>query len=223
MEALQVNHRPPKRRFASISEYSLDSLRAFYSQPVAWMAWAVTSGVLAYGGGAAMFWLHAEIRGELGPQINPWYHWLLDSSLAFVPLTPMVFLILPAALVILHRSKLGSPSKRACLYVVLVGALFAVVTGPGPFLHDELVGRGKPLANLATKVFGRYVHGFPPPEMAHALWREMLLQVVVGIPVYAVLAGVVLLVVRGLQWRRSGQPPSPGGAARVEEDASSFS
>jgi hypothetical protein len=223
MEGLQVNHRPPKRRFASISESSLDALRAFYSQPVAWMAWAVTSGVLAYGGGAAMFWLHAEIRGELGPQINPWYHWLLDSSLAFVALTPMVFLILPAALVILHRIKLGSPAERAGLYVVLVGMLFALVTGPGPFMHDEFVGRGKPLANLATRVFGRYVHGLPPHEMVHGLWSEMLLQVVVGIPVYAMLAGVGLLVVRGLQRRRRAQPPTPGGPASLAEEASSLS
>src|SRR5262249_30223058 len=152
---------------ASSSECPLAALRAFYSQPVAWLAWAVTSGVLAYAGGAAMFWLHAEIRGEMGPQINPWYHWLLDSSLGFVALTPMVFLILPAALVILHRSRLGSPEERAGLYVVLVGMLFALVTGPGPFIHDELVGRGKPLANLATTIFGHYVHGLPPHEMVH--------------------------------------------------------
>jgi hypothetical protein len=170
-----------------------------------------------------MFWLHAEIRGELGPQINPWYHWLLDSSLAFAALTPMVFLILPAALLILHRSRVGSPGERAGLYVVLVGMLFALVTAPGPFMHDEFVGRGKPLANLATRVFGRYVHGLPPHEMAHGLWSEMLLQVVVGIPVYAVLAGVVLLVVRGVQRRGRAQPPTPGEPARGEEKARTHS
>jgi hypothetical protein len=97
--------------------------------------------------------------------------------------------------------------------------LFALVTGPGPLMHDEFVGRGKPLANLATRVFGTYVHGLPGHEMAHGLWSEMLLQVVVGIPVYAVLAGVVLLLVRGLQRRRRPQPPAAGEPAHVEEQA----
>jgi hypothetical protein len=214
---------PSRRRLASGLEWSLDALKAFYSQPVAWVAWVVTSGVLAYAGGAAMFWLHAEIRGEMGPQINPWYHWLLDSSLGFVALTPLVFLILPAALVILHRIKLGSSAERAGLYVVLVGMLFALVTGPGPLLHDELVGRGKPLANLATSLFGRYVHGLVPHEIVHPLWSEMLLQVVVGIPVYATLAGVGLLVVRATRRRRRKQPQTVGVPTREEEEASSFS
>ena len=215
-----MNGAQSKGGVASRSECSLDALRAFYSQPVAWMAWAVTSGILAYAGGAAMFWLHAEIRGEMGPQINPWYHWLLDSSLGFVALTPMVFLILPAALVILHRSKLGSPAERAGLYVVLVGMLLALVTAPGPFLHDELVGRGKPLANLATTIFGRYVHGLPPHEAVHGLWSEMLLQVVVGIPVYATLAGVGLFAVRVIQRRRRHQSPTKREPVRQEEASS---
>jgi hypothetical protein len=133
----------------------------------------------------------------------------------------MVFLILPAALVILHRSKRGSPAERAGLYVVLVGMLFALVTGPGPFLHDELVGRGKPLANLATTVFGRYVHGLPPHEMVHGLWSEVLLQVAVGIPLYATLAGVGLLVVRATRRGRRNSSPTAGEPARVEEEAPS--
>lgn len=218
-----MNAAPPKDRVASSSECSLAALRAFYSQPAAWVAWVVTSGVLAYAGGAAMFWFHAEIRGEVGPQINPWYHWLLDSSLGFVALTPMVFLILPAALVILHRIKLGSPAERAGLYVVLVGMLFALVTGPGPFLHDELVGRGRPLANLAISLFGRYMHGPGPREIVHPLWSEMLLQVVVGIPVYATLSGVGVLVVRWTRRRRRTRPQTVGVPTREEEEASSFS
>lgn len=198
----------PEPRLAAISEYSLAALRAFYSQRVAWLSWIVTSAALAYVGGAAMFWLHAEIRGELGPQINPWYHWMLDSSLGFVALTPMVFFILPAALLILHRSRLSGPVERAGFYVLLVGMLFALVTGPGPFLHDLLVGRGKPLANLATSFFGRYTPASPPHAVAHALWSEMALQVLVGIPVYVVLACAGLLLVRATRrnWPRRRLP-----------------
>ncbi|MCW3043247.1 MAG: hypothetical protein JWL57_1405, partial [Actinobacteria bacterium] len=63
------------------------ALRSLYAEPVAWVALVVTAGVLAYAGGAVMFWFHAIYRGEQGPAISPWYHWLLDSSLGFFGLT----------------------------------------------------------------------------------------------------------------------------------------
>ncbi|MCW3042463.1 MAG: hypothetical protein JWL57_621, partial [Actinobacteria bacterium] len=91
---------------------------------------------LAYAGGAVMFWFHAIYRGEQGPAISPWYHWLLDSSLGFFGLTPALFLILPAALWILQRTRQGSRLANTGRYVAVVGAIFAAVTGPGPVLHD---------------------------------------------------------------------------------------
>ncbi|MDP8961295.1 MAG: hypothetical protein M3N32_06765 [Actinomycetota bacterium] len=43
-----------------------------------------------------MLWLHAIHRGEKGPAINHWFHWLLDSTLGFLPLTPVLFFIPPS-------------------------------------------------------------------------------------------------------------------------------
>ncbi len=67
------------------SRLSVQALRGFYAQPLARRVLLTTSILLTYGGGAAMFWLHAIHRGEKGPAINHWFHWLLDSTLASWP------------------------------------------------------------------------------------------------------------------------------------------
>ncbi len=49
---------------APTSRLSLQTVRAFYAQPLARRVLLASSILLAYGGGAAMFWLHAIHRGE---------------------------------------------------------------------------------------------------------------------------------------------------------------
>jgi len=167
-----------------------------------------------------MFWLHAIYRGEKGPSIGYWQHWLLDSTLGFIALTPVVFLLLPAALWTLSWQGKKPGGVRTGVYVVVVGTLFALVTGPGPLLHNAIAGAGKPLANLATDVFGHdheiaMRHAEAPERSA---FTEGVLQVVVGIPAYALLTlvsiGVVRTVVRGR--RRDVEP----GAARARAPSS---
>lgn len=185
-------------------------LRAFYSRPLGWGAMLAVSAALAYAGGAVMFWLHAIYRGEQGPAIGYWQHWFLDSTLGFVALTPAVFLLLPTVLWRLSRRKGSKGRARVGLYVVIVGSLFALVTGPGPVLHNAIAGAETPLADLATDVFGR------DPDIArqhaHAPARSPvtggLLQVAVGIPVYSLLSVASILAVRKVVGarRRDGVP-----------------
>jgi hypothetical protein len=179
-------------------------LRAFYSRPLGWLALGVTSVFLAYGGGGVMFWFHAIYRGEEGPPINHWWHWLFDSSLGFVALTPALFFILPGALWAIKRAGVRMGPQLAAGYVVLVGVLFGVVTGPGPFMHNALVGRDAPLGRLAVRLFGvdpgvAHVHA-----EVHSTLSESLLQVAVGVPVYVTTGLLALMVVRTLARRRAG-------------------
>lgn len=185
-------------------------LRAFYSRPLGWGAAIFVSATLAYVGGGLMFWLHAIYRGEKGPAIDHWQHWFLDSTLGFVALTPVVLLLLPAVLWTLGRRGEGSGGVRVGLYVVIVGTLFALVTGPGPLLHNAIAGAGTPLADAATEVFGsdpdiaqQHVHA---PE--RSAFAEGVLQVVVGIPAYSLLTLASILVVRVVvrSRRRDGEP-----------------
>jgi hypothetical protein len=184
------------------------ALRSFYAEPVAWVALVITSGVLAYAGGAVMFWFHAIYRGEQGPAISPWYHWLLDSSLGFFGLTPALFLILPAALWILQRTRQGSRLANTGRYVAVVGAIFAAVTGPGPVLHDLIAGRGTWVARSAQTLFGVDPSVAHRPEVVHSLVSESLWQVALGIPVYIALAclGVVTIRMIAAAMGRSRQP-----------------
>ncbi|MFN2640289.1 MAG: hypothetical protein ABR548_00120, partial [Actinomycetota bacterium] len=129
-------------------------VRAFYSRQLGWGALIVTSLLLSYGGGGVMFWFHALYRGEAGPAINNFYHWFFDATLGFVALTPALFFIMPSALIALEKAHVRSARVRATLYVLLVGVLFGVVTGPGPFMHDQLVGRDAPIGKLAVRFFG---------------------------------------------------------------------
>lgn len=177
---------------------------SFYADRLGWSALLLTSFLLTYGGGAVMFWLHAIYRGERGPAINNWSHWLLDSTLGFVALTPVLFLVLPGGLWILAR---GDGSRRLALwsYVVLVGAMFAFVTGPGPLLHNAIAGQGTWLADLATTDFG---HDAEIAErnmnaMTQSHLTEGLLQIALGLPVYVGLAWLALGIVKTIVGRRS--------------------
>lgn len=195
-------------RSSSLSTSPARALRSFYSGPLAWGGALVVSAVLAYAGGAVMFWLHAIYRREHGPAIGHVQHWMLDSTLGFIALTPVVFLLLPTVLWWRTRNE---PTARLRLgaYVLLVGTLFAIVTGPGPYLHDRLVGAGTPLARLATSVFGidPAVQADGMHAKDHSAISEGALQVAVGIPLYSVLTlGAVELVRRAQVTNATGGP-----------------
>lgn len=197
---------------------STQVLAAFYSRPLGWGAAICVSAMLSYVGGGLMYWLHAIYRGEQGPAIDHWQHWALDSTLGFVALTPIVFLLLPLVLWSLRRS---GGRVRVGLYVVMVGTLFALVTGPGPLLHNTLVGKDTPLADAATSVFG--YDSEIAEHQAHTAERsaftEGVLQVAVGIPAYSLLTLAAIMLVRAaVRTRRpenvSSNPQPAAGAAQ---------
>lgn len=184
------------------------AVRAFYRQPIAVVALVVSSALLTYGGGAVMFWFHAIFRGEQGPAIGDLYHWLLDSSLGFVALTPILAVILPFGVWAASRTTDAAAGSRAA-YVTAVAALFTLTTGPGPFLHNLVAGSGTPLAEVATDVFGhdRTVAARTMHVHDRSALAEGALQLVVGLPVYlgATWLSVVLVrwaVGRGRRGRR---------------------
>lgn len=197
------------------------TLRAFYARPLAWGASLFVSATLAYAGGGIMFWLHAIYRGEQGPAIGHWQHWLLDSTLGFLALTPVVFVLLPLVWWVLGRRDGGRRAVPIGVYVAIVGTLFSLVTGPGPLMHNAIAGAGTPLADAATDVFGHN------PDIAHhhadaperSAFTEGVLQVAVGIPAYSTLTLVSIVAVRSATGRRrrtegEGEPLVMSGAAR---------
>jgi hypothetical protein len=165
----------------------------------------MTSAILTYGANVVIFWFHAIYRGEQGPPISDVLHWLLDSTLAWVALTPLLFFLLPGALYILRRSQNRGSLGKATAYVVVVAVAFGLATGPGPLLHDKVVGAYSPL--------GRLVGEWLPHDSAvaarnataseHSPLTEGLLQVLVGVPVYIVAGLSALTVLRALARRPS--------------------
>lgn len=174
-------------------------IRSFYRRRVGWLALAVMSLVLVYGGGAVMFWYHSVLLGEGGPAISPALHWFIDSSAGLLALTPALAVILPVAARLCQR---GSGQVGAGRFALSGGLLFALATTPGPLLHDAFVGRGTWLANQVTDLFGDG-RTLPPAQTIDPL-VSMALQIGFGIPVYIVLMGLSLLIVRILvaRWHR---------------------
>jgi hypothetical protein len=181
-------------------------VRTFYSQPVGWAALIITSVILTYGANIVIFWFHAIYRGEQGPPISDVLHWLLDSTLAWVALTPLLFFLLPGALYVLRRSQSRGSLRKATAYVILVAVAFGVATGPGPLLHDKLVGVYTPLGRLVGDLLPHdpavIARNATAPE--HSPLMEGLLQVVVGVPVYIVAGLLALTVLRALARQSSG-------------------
>lgn len=195
---------------------SLEAITSFYRRPVAWLALLVSSLLLTFGGGAVMFWFHAIFRGEQGPAIGDLHHWLLDSSLGFFALTPVLALILPLG--VRAAGPTGSSGLRA--YVLTVAVLFTLTTGPGPFLHDRVAGARTPLARIATQLLGEdagvaarnmHVHDRSPVA-------EGLLQVALGLPVYLLCTWLALRLVRALA-RGSARRPSLGHRRTAPDQA----
>ncbi|HEX8343836.1 MAG TPA: hypothetical protein VF657_03710 [Actinoplanes sp.] len=176
---------------------------AYYRDPLSWAALLVTSLVLCYVGGGAMFWFHSEYLGEGGPAISWQTHWLLDSTVGFIALTPALAVLLPLATwVATHTVGRLHPTAAPAGYAVLVGTAFAVLTTPGPIAHDLLVGRGTWLADRVTEWVGD--PGAPASPHQHYGWlTELTQQFGFGLPLYVGLAGLAVLLLRAtaLRWR----------------------
>jgi len=175
--------RPRRAELRATAQAGGAAVRDHYASRQARVGVVVLSLALTYGGGAAMFWLHAIYRGEQGPAIANTWHWLLDSSLGFFALTPVLVLLVPLAQYLATRVRRGFEA-------VIVGGLFALVTTPGPILHNRIAGAGTPLARLATNVLGTDPHvvAAHAHSVAHAPAGEAVLQLAVGLPVYILLA-----------------------------------
>ena len=173
----------------------------YYRAPLAWFGLLVTLLVVAYAGGAVMFILHAGVLGELGPAISPVEHWVLDSTLGFVGLAPVVALIVPVAGWAAARV---AGAVRPLPYALVGGILFALAAGPGPIAHDLLVGRGTWLANRVTDLLGGpvaaapHVHG---DTVSQTL--SIGAQLAVGVPTYVLLMWASLTLVRAALRHRS--------------------
>ncbi|MDT4991113.1 MAG: hypothetical protein QOH97_1005 [Actinoplanes sp.] len=211
LQAVQL--RPPLSRVRQLTA----TMTGFYTDRSSRGSLLASALMLCYGGGIVMFVVHYVIRRECGPAINAGWHWLLDSTIGFVALTPLLAVLLPAAAMILHR-RTGTPPTRPAVgpYSVLVGAVFAVATAPGPFVHNLIAGAGRPLAQLATVVFGEdqaaLAHNAHAVE--HSAVSEGIVQLAVGLPLYVAFTYVAISMVRsvavGLDRPGSteGQPPA---------------
>jgi hypothetical protein len=174
----------------------------YYRAPLAWFGLLVTLAVTAYAGGAVLFILHAFILGELGPAISPMVHWALDSTLGFVGFAPVVALIVPVAAWAATRL---AGAVRPLPFALVGGTLFALAAGPGPIVHDLLVGRDTWLANHVTELVGgdvttaaQHVHG---DEVSQVL--SIGSQFVVAVPTYVLLMWASLTLVRAALRHRS--------------------
>lgn len=148
---------------------------------------------MIYAGGAAMFWFHSIYLGEGGPAINPVLHWFLDSTAGLLALSPVLFLLLPVAT---RFASASHGTMRPHRFAVFGGGLFALVTAPGPVMHDTFVGQGTWLADQVTRLWGdgRAL----PPSTEFPIALNMLMQVGYGLPVYIGLMLGVFYCVRAL-------------------------
>jgi hypothetical protein len=179
-----------------------EALRAFYRDRLSWLALGVTSLVLSYGGGLAMFWFHAIELGEGGPAISWYYHWLLDSTVGFVALTPVLAVVIPLAV---YWSGIVSGLARSfaarMTYAVLAGGMFAVATVPGPVVHNEFVGRGTWVADRVTAWLGDPSAPLPPVQ-EYSVSALLSQQLGAAVAIYLVLTLVSMLIVRALMTTR---------------------
>lgn len=178
----------------------LRALVRYYRDPLSWLSLAVTTVVLCYGGGLVLFWYHSVELGEGGPQISWPAHWMLDSTFAFVALTPVLALILPAS-ASAARWLAGSRQILPWLYAALSGLLFALVTTPGPLAHDLIVGRGTWVAGRVTAMIGDPSAPLPPTTEYSPL-VALTQQLGAGLPLYIALMGLTVLVLRTAVARR---------------------
>jgi hypothetical protein len=194
-----------------------DAFREYYRDRLSWFVLAVTSVILCYLGGLVLFWYHAVQLGEGGPQISWYAHWLLDSTFAFVGLTPALALILPVS-AWAAQTLAGSQRMVPWLHAAVAAMLFAVVTTPGPIAHDLIVGRGTWVANRVTAMVGDPSAPLTPAKDYPPL-VELAQQLGAAIPLYLVLMTLTVLMIRravahdrvNVSSRARPERPGPGG------------
>lgn len=192
----------PSLDLSSWSRQITAELVAYYRHSLSWVSLLVTAVLLCYVGGAAMFWFHAEYLGEMGPAISWQFHWLLDSTFAFVVLTPALVVLMPLAAWVVTRTGHLHPTAAPTTFALLVGVSFAFLTAPGPIAHNLLLGRGTWLANQVTVLLGGTAG--PPMQHEHYEWLEsMTQQVGFGLPLYVGLSclAVALMRMTTARWR----------------------
>jgi hypothetical protein len=167
-------------------------VRDFYRDRVGWLGSFGFAVVLVYVGGAAMFWFHSLYLGEGGPAISPWVHWLLDSTAGLFGLTLPILLIVPVA----AAAARGPTRVSAGWFGAITGTLLAVVTSPGPILHDKLIGRGTWLAAQIVEWFGTSHHHASGRPQDLSIPVRMLQQIAFGTPLYVLLAWITLFMLR---------------------------
>lgn len=170
----------------------------FYRDRLGWLALGVTAVMLTYAGGLVMFWFHAVELGESGPAISWYAHWLLDSTVGFLALTPVLAVLIPFAVWV--SVAVAGPRRTRILpwlYAVLAGGLFSLVTMPGPVAHDRFVGRGTWLADTVTKLVGDPDAPLAPAQ-DYGLAAALTQQLGAGIAVYLALTVAAMLLVRAI-------------------------
>lgn len=171
----------------------------YYRDRLARRALITCSFVLAYGGGAVMFWVHSVYLGELGPAISPYLHWALDSTAGFIGLTPPLAVILPFAAFVAGGARPAPRPVSLPVFTLVGGAAFALVTVAGPIAHDTFIARGTWIADRVTELAGNgaavnTAAPAPPDHVSHA--ASMTAQFVVGLPTYTALFGLALVLIR---------------------------
>jgi hypothetical protein len=191
------------------------ALRAFYRDRLSWLALMITSIVLCYGGGLAMFWFHAIELGEGGPAISWYTHWLLDSTVGFVALTPVLFVVIPLAVYWSGIvSELKRPAAALATYVILAGGLFALATVPGPVVHNAFVGRGTWLADRVTEMIGDPSAPLTPAQ-EYSVSALLSQQLGAAVAIYLVLTLLSVLMIRWLMTAAARRAPAGGRPATV--------
>jgi hypothetical protein len=183
----------------------------FYRDPASRLALLVTALTMCYVGGLAMFWFHAIYLDEGGPAISWVVHWLLDSSFAFVALTPALALIMPFAVWVARAVAPASMHLIPWLYAAVAGTAFALVTTPGPIAHDLIVGRGTWVAERVTRALGDPSSPLQPAADYPPL-AAMAQQLGAGVPLYVALMALTILILRPLL----RPTPAPDGGSSSE-------
>ncbi|GAA4442808.1 hypothetical protein [Phytohabitans houttuyneae] len=176
---------------------ALRAYRDFYRDPASRLALLVTALMMCYIGGLAMFWFHSVYLDEGGPAIGWTVHWLLDSSFAFVALTPALALIMPFAVWLARAVAPASKRWIPWLYATVAGTAFAMVTTPGPIAHDMLVGRGTWVAERVTQALGDPSAPLAPAADYPPL-AAMAQQLGAGVPLYVALMAATVVVLRAI-------------------------
>jgi len=123
---------------------------------------------------------------------------MLDSTFAFVVLTPALALILPfCAWLAQSLPTVRFTAIGPLLYAVSAGILFAVLTTPGPLAHNMFIGRGTWIANHVTSLIGNPA-ATPHPAVHYPPLALMSQQLGAGLPLYVLLMVATLPMLRVL-------------------------